>query len=131
MGHPAAGVAALPGEVEPVRRLPVELDAQRLSQRIRSGASRTVTSTASRWQSPAPATSVSSTWSGKVVVGAEHRGHAPLGVLGVPLLAVALREDEHAAVPGRLEGEGEAGHPAAQDQEIDVFARGWRHGRDP
>ena len=49
-----------------------------MRQRIRSGPSRTVTSTASRRHRPAPATSVSWMWESlEIVVGAEHRKATP------------------------------------------------------
>ena len=58
----------------------------------------------------------------EAVVGAEHRGDAALGVLGGALGALPLGEDQHRAVAGGLEGEGEAGDAAAQHQEVDLLA---------
>ncbi len=131
VGHPAARVAALPGEVEPVGGLPVELDPQGLepADPLRGLLDRHLDRVEVA-QSGAGDEGVLDV-EREGVVGPQHRGHPALGVLGVALLAVALGEDEHAPVTGRLQGEGEAGHPPTQDQEVDVLARGRGHGADP
>ncbi len=131
MGHAAARVAPLPGEVEAVRRLPVELDAQGLQpadplRRLLDGDLHGV-AVAEAGPGDEGVLDVER----ELIVRPEDRGHAALGVLGVALLPVALRQDQHAAVLHRLEGEGEAGDAAPQDQEVDVFARGWGHAGIP
>ena len=48
----------------------------------------------------------------------EHAGDAPLRVLGVRLVALALGDDEHVAVCRRLEREGEPSDAAADDEVV-------------
>jgi hypothetical protein len=55
-----------------------------------------------------------------LVVGAQHRRDAALGVLGVPLAASALGQDHHAAERARLQGEGESGDTSAEHQEVGI-----------
>ena len=131
VGDAAPRVAALPGEVEPVGTLPVELDPQRLEPA--DPLRRLLHRHLDRVQVAQPRAGDERVLDveRELVVRAEDRGHPALGVLGVALLAVPLGQDEDAAVAGRLEGEGEAGHPPAQDQEIDVLARCRGHGRNP
>ena len=131
VGDPAPRVAALPREVEPVRALPVELDAQRLEppDPLRGLLHRHL----DRVQVAQPRAGDERVLDveRELVVGPEDRGDPALGVLRVALLAAPLGQDEDAAVAGGLEGEGEAGHPPAQHQEVDVLARCRGHGRDP
>jgi hypothetical protein len=110
--------------VEPIRRLLVELDAERdePAYSLRRLANRDLDGVAVA--KPCPGYERVLDVERQIVVGPEHSGHAPLCVLGVALLAIALGQDEHAAVADRLEGEGQAGDPAAQNQEVHVFARG-------
>ena len=131
MGDAAPRVAALPGEVQPIRGFPVELDAQRLepADPLRGLLHRDL----DRVEVAEPGAGDQRVLDveGEGVVGTEDRGHPALGVLGVALLAIPLGQDEDGAVLRRLEGEGESGHPPTKDQEIDVLARCRGHGRDP
>ncbi len=50
-------------------------------------------------------------------------GDAALGVIGVRVGALLLRDDRHGAVLGRLQGEGQAGDAGADDQIIELLNR--------
>ena len=70
---------------------------------------------------------------GRVRVLAEHGGHAALGPAGRRLRQLALGEhaDPHAVGAGGADGGRQAGHAAAQDEQVERFDVGRRSGRQP
>ena len=73
---------------------------QPISSPIRSGASRTTISTISGSQRPLPADERVGDVVVEPVVGIEHAGDAPLGVVAVALAHLVLGDDQHAVLLG-------------------------------
>jgi hypothetical protein len=96
---------------------------------MRNGAARTICSTTSRRQRPAPAVRVSWTWGVEVVQGIEHGRDPPLRVIGGRSAVLLLGHQGHLSVAGRLQREAEPGDPAPDDQDVHrrVYrgAKGW------
>ena len=120
---PPARVASLPRQVQAIRGLPVELHAERDEPADPVGAfadgdlDRLAPAQARACDERVLDVEL------EIVVGAEHRGDAALGVLRGALRALSLRQDQDGSMVRRLEGEGEAGDAPTQDEEVDVLAR--------
>ena len=130
VGDAPPRVTALPGEVELLRGLLVELDpeGEEPADPVRALPDGHLDRLALA-QASARDERVLHVEVERVVV-REHGGDAPLRVLGRPLRALALREDEDRTVIRSLQRERETGDATTEHEEVHLLPGEGRHGID-